>query len=74
MELKTTTKTLQQQHEKAMVEINERFVKDTDRMNQLEQMINQEREDRLRQTDENLRPIRQQLARTLIVTSYSTLS
>eukprot|EP01017_Pseudomicrothorax_dubius_P015731 TRINITY_DN1800_c0_g1_i1.p1 TRINITY_DN1800_c0_g1~~TRINITY_DN1800_c0_g1_i1.p1 ORF type:complete len:268 (-),score=75.67 TRINITY_DN1800_c0_g1_i1:31-834(-) len=61
-ELKQMSSHFQSQHERSMAEVNDKFAKAVDRMNQLEAMINQEREDRLRQTDENLRPIRQHLS------------
>ena len=52
---------LQEQHNVLVVDINQRFVDAANRSNQLEEMINQEREERLRQTDEQLRPIRAKL-------------
>jgi chromosome segregation ATPase len=60
-ELKIMDTRLQEQHNVLVVDINQRFVEAANRSNQLEEMIIQEREERLRQTDEQLRPIRAKL-------------
>eukprot|EP01016_Furgasonia_blochmanni_P043542 TRINITY_DN5931_c0_g1_i1.p1 TRINITY_DN5931_c0_g1~~TRINITY_DN5931_c0_g1_i1.p1 ORF type:complete len:268 (+),score=73.15 TRINITY_DN5931_c0_g1_i1:160-963(+) len=62
-ELKNMHNHFQSQHEQNVTDVNNKFDAATKRMNELEQMINQEREDRLRQTDENLRPLREGIAK-----------
>lgn len=49
-----------------MAEMNEKFEHAAARSNQLEQMINDERDERLRQTDEQLRPVKAKLKGTLL--------
>jgi hypothetical protein len=45
--------------------MREKFVKVHERNDELEKMIIEEREERLRQTDEQLRPIREKLQRII---------
>jgi len=60
-ELTIMSDRFQNQHDTLVVSIDQRFKETHERSNVLEEMINQEREERLRQTDEQLRPIRAKL-------------
>lgn len=56
----------QQQHDTFVVNVNDRFQQTADRCNGLEEMINQEREERLKQTDEQLKPIKAKLVGIIV--------
>jgi len=60
-ELKLMADRFQNQHDTLVVSIDERFEESHKRSDALEQMIIQEREERLKQTDEQLKPIRAKL-------------
>jgi len=63
-ELKLMADRFQNQHDTLVVSIDERFEESHKRSDALEQMIIQEREERLKQTDEQLKPIRAKLVGT----------
>lgn len=65
-ELKLMSDRFQQQHDTFVVNVNERFQQTADRCNGLEEMINQEREERLKQTDEQLKPIKAKLVGIIV--------
>ena len=60
-ELKLMGDRFQVQHDTFVVDVKERFDATSVRCNDLEEMINKEREERLRQTDEQLKPIKAKL-------------
>jgi len=60
-ELKLMADRFQSQHETLVVSIDERFEETHKRSDELEKMIIQEREERLKQTDEQLKPIKAKL-------------
>lgn len=60
-ELKLMSTKFQDLHDTVVADVNKRFQATHERCNILETMINQEREERLRQTDEQLKPIKAKL-------------
>jgi len=60
-ELKLMGDRFQTQHDTFVVDVKQRFEVTAVRCNDLEEMINKEREERLRQTDEQLKPIKAKL-------------
>ncbi len=60
-ELKLMGDRFQTQHDTFVVDVKQRFDVTAVRCNDLEEMINKEREERLRQTDEQLKPIKAKL-------------
>jgi DNA repair exonuclease SbcCD ATPase subunit len=60
-ELATLSTKFQDQHEKIIEDMNKRFLETNERCNELERLIQQEKEERLRQTDEQLKPIKAHL-------------